>query len=135
MKKATAELFDLTSERERRSNRMEARVADTDEGYTRLANELYDELIGANLTRNQAKVAHAVCRKTYGFNKKMDRISDSQIAALTKLPRQKVNKAKKELLAMRVFVSDGYLIGPNKNLEQWNLPPRKKLRFVTKIVT
>lgn len=53
----------------------EQRVADTDDGYTRLANELYEELIGANLTKNQAKVAHAVCRKTYGFNKKMDRIT------------------------------------------------------------
>lgn len=48
----------------------ELRVADTDDGYTRLANELYEELIGANLTKNQSKVAHAVCRKTYGFNKK-----------------------------------------------------------------
>ena len=38
----------------------EQRVADTDDGYTRLANELYEELIGANLTKNQAKVAHAV---------------------------------------------------------------------------
>lgn len=35
---------------------VEQRVADTDEGYTRLANELYEELIGANLTRNQAKL-------------------------------------------------------------------------------
>ncbi|SAI62623.1 Uncharacterised protein [Enterobacter roggenkampii] len=26
----------------------EQRVADTDDGYTRLANELYEELIGAN---------------------------------------------------------------------------------------
>lgn len=104
----------------------EKRVADTDDGYTRLANELLEELIGANLTRNQAKVAFAVCRKTYGFNKKMDRIADSQIAALTKLPRQKVNKAKKELLTMGVLVSDGHMIGPNKNLEQWNLPPSKE---------
>lgn len=30
----------------------EQRVADTDDGYTRLANELYEELIGANLTKN-----------------------------------------------------------------------------------
>lgn len=29
----------------------EQRVADTDDGYTRLANELYEELIGANLTK------------------------------------------------------------------------------------
>lgn len=101
---------------------VEKRVADTDDGYTRLANELYEELIGANLTRNQAKVAHAVCRKTYGFNKKMDRIADSQIAELTNLPRQKVNKAKNELILMRVLLKEGALIGPNKTLEEWQIP-------------
>lgn len=103
----------------------EQRVADTDDGYTRLANELYEELIGANLTKNQAKVAHAVCRKTYGFNKKMDRIADTQIALLTRLPRQKVNAAKKELIAMRVLLEDGSLIGPNKNLSEWDIPATK----------
>lgn len=97
-------------------------MADTDDGYTRLANELYEELIGANLTRNQAKVAHAVCRKTYGFNKKMDRIADSQISQLTRLPRQKVNKAKNELIQMGVLVREGMLIGPNKNLAEWQIP-------------
>ncbi|MCG7388327.1 replication protein [Pantoea sp. ACRSB] len=101
---------------------VEQRVADTDDGYTRLANELYEELIGANLTRNQAKVAHAVCRKTYGFNKKMDRIADSQISQLTRLPRQKVNKAKNELIQMGVLVREGMLIGPNKNLAAWQIP-------------
>ena len=104
---------------------VEQRVADTDDGYTRLANELYDELIGANLTKNQAKVAHAVCRKTYGFNKKVDRIADSQIATLTRLPRQKVNAAKKELIEMRVLITDGQLIGPNKNLDEWSIPEPK----------
>ncbi|UXY09009.1 replication protein [Kosakonia sp. ML.JS2a] len=103
----------------------EQRMADTDDGYTRLANELYEELIGANLTKNQAKVAHAVCRKTYGFNKKMDRIADTQIAELTRLPRQKVNAAKKELISMRVLVEEGALIGPNKNLSEWDIPAPK----------
>ncbi|WP_242503204.1 replication protein, partial [Serratia proteamaculans] len=115
---------------------VEKRVADTDDGYTRLANELYEELIGANLTRNQAKVAHAVCRKTYGFNKKMDRIADSQIAVLTNLPRQKVNKAKNELILMKVLLKEGALIGPNKSLEEWQIPEcHQSGVIVTKPVT
>lgn len=114
----TAEVINFPA----RTERVESRMADTDDGFTRLANELYEELIGANLTRNQAKVAHAVCRKTYGFNKKLDRISDSQISELTKLPRQKVNKAKNELIAMRVLVREGMQIGPNKCLSDWQIP-------------
>lgn len=56
---------------------VERRVAEVEDGYTRLANALYEELIGADLTKNQSKVAHAICRKTYGYGKKMDRISDT----------------------------------------------------------
>ena len=100
---------------------VERRMADLEDGYTRLANALYDELIGADLTKNQSKVAHAICRKTYGFGKKKDRISDSQLAQLTRLPRQKVNKAKNELIAMRVIVREGNQIGPNKNLSEWEI--------------
>lgn len=115
---------------------VEQRVADTDDGYTRLANELLEELIGANLTRNQAKVAFAVCRKTYGFNKKTDRIADSQICQLTKLPRQKVNKAKNDLIAMKVLIKDGLAIGPNKNLSEWEIPEcHQESVNVTKTVT
>ena len=100
---------------------VERRVAELEDGYTRLANALYDELIGADLTKNQSKVAHAICRKTYGFGKKLDRISDSQLAQLTRLPRQKVNKAKNELLAMKVILREGSQIGPNKNITEWNI--------------
>ncbi|HHW8574288.1 TPA: replication protein [Escherichia coli] len=46
---------------------VERRVAEVEDGYTRLANALYEELIGADLTKNQSKVAHAICRKTYGY--------------------------------------------------------------------
>lgn len=99
----------------------ERRVAQLEDGYTRLANALYDELIGADLTKNQSKVAHAICRKTYGFGKKMDRIADSQLAELTRLPRQKVNKAKNELIAMKVILREGNKIGPNKEVSEWQI--------------
>ena len=39
---------------------VERRVAEVEDGYTRLANALYEELIGADLTINQSKVAHAI---------------------------------------------------------------------------
>lgn len=97
------------------------KVADLDDGYTRIANDLYDALIAADLTKHQQKVAHAYVRMTYGYNKKNDRIADSQIAAKAKLPRCKVNVAKQELLAMNVLVQVGKNIGINKNISEWNI--------------
>lgn len=115
---------------------VERRVADTDDGFIMLAMELYEELIGANLTRNQAKVAHAVCRKTYGFKKKMDRIADSQLAELCRISRPKANIAKNELIAMKVLLKDGSKIGPNKKISEWEIPTCSQIdNIVTKSVT
>ena len=98
----------------------EQRVADTDDGYTRIANELLEAIAGADLTARQLKVMIAVIRKTYGFQKKLDRIADIQIAELTGLSRQNVNKAKKELLSMHCLLMDDNRIGPNKELSAWH---------------
>ncbi|MEM6050495.1 replication protein [Erwinia sp. P7711] len=111
-------------------------MADTDDGFIMLAMELYEELIGANLTRNQAKVAHAVCRKTYGFKKKMDRIADSQLAELCRISRPKANIAKNELIAMGVLVKEGSRTGPNKNISEWQIPECSQIgNIVTKAGT
>ena len=82
----------------------ERRVADIDDGYTRFANELLEAIASADLTARQLKVMLAYIRKTYGFNKKTDRIADEQIAQLTGLSRQNVNKAKKELISMNCLL-------------------------------
>ncbi|WP_201025917.1 replication protein [Aeromonas hydrophila] len=94
-------------------------MADLDDGYTRIANELYEALIGADLTKHQLKVVLAVIRKTYGFNQTHDRISNGQLAAMTGLPETRVSTAKNQLLEMGVLVSKGRMIGPNKILSEW----------------
>lgn len=97
----------------------ELRVADIDDGYTRFANELLEAIASADLTARQLKVMLAYVRKTYGFNKKTDRIADEQIAQLTGLSRQNVNKAKKELISMNCLFMDGNKIGVNREVSAW----------------
>ncbi|ORM64208.1 replication protein 15 [Pantoea rodasii] len=99
---------------------LERRVVDTDNGFTRIANELLEAIASADLTARQLKLMLAYVRKTYGFNKKTDRIADEQIAQLTGLSRQNVNKAKKELLSMNCLLMDGGLIGVNKEVSAWH---------------
>lgn len=97
----------------------EPRVAELDDGYTRIANELLESIASADLTARQLKLMLAYIRKTYGFNKKSDRIADEQIAQITGLSRQNVNKAKKELLSMNCLFLDGSKIGVNKEVSAW----------------
>lgn len=114
----------------------ERRVADIDDGYTRFANELLEAIASADLTARQLKVMLAYVRKTYGFNKKTDRIADEQIAQLTGLSRQNVNKAKKELISMNCLFMDGNQIGVNREVSAWLFSKCLQVsNFVSKLET
>lgn len=114
----------------------ERRVADIDDGYTRFANELLEAIASADLTARQLKVMLAYVRKTYGFNKKTDRIADEQIAQLTGLSRQNVNKAKKELISMNCLFMDGNQIGVNSEVSAWQFSKCLQVsNFVSKLET
>ncbi|HII3218189.1 TPA: replication protein [Citrobacter freundii] len=101
---------------------VERRVAELDDGYTRLANMLLEEYAGADLTKRQFKVLLAVLRLTYGWNKPMDRIANSQIAQIARLPEKRVSEARVQLVGMNLLTQVGRSIGPNKNTDEWLLP-------------
>jgi len=133
-----AQVADLNQFRARRDDAQApappSKGPQVEDGYTRIANELFEAVTNAQIfpvTLRQMRVVLAVVRKTYGFNKKADRISDGQIAADTGLSRQNVNKAKRELIAMNVLFTDGHKIGVNKYSEQWDFsakPEKDNLR-------
>lgn len=109
----TAEIYKFPVEPEK------PRMAELEDGYTKLANELLESLSCCDLTVRQLRVMLALIRKTYGFAKKNDRIADSQLAEITGLSRQNVNKAKKELISMNYIIKDGNKIGVNKEISAW----------------
>ena len=96
-----------------------ARVADCEDGYTRIANELLEAVLSAELTARQLKIVMAVIRKTYGFNKKSDRITNTQIADITGIHHTHVCKAKNELLERKILITNGREIGVNKVVSEW----------------
>ncbi|CAM7018076.1 replication protein [Leclercia adecarboxylata] len=104
---------------------VERRVAELDDGYARLSNMLLEAYSGADLTKRHFKVLLAILRKTYGWNKPMDRISDSQLSEITKLPVKRCNEAKLELVRMNVIKQQGGMFGPNKNIDEWCIPQKE----------
>ncbi|HBN5774764.1 TPA: replication protein [Citrobacter freundii] len=83
---------------------------------------LLEEYSGADLTKRQFKVLLAILRLTYGWNKPMDRIANSQIAQIAKLPEKRVSEARVQLVGMNLLTQVGRSIGPNKNTAEWLLP-------------
>lgn len=77
----------------------------------------------AGLTQHQLLVCMAVMRKTYGFNKNADWVSNEQMSQLTGILPHKCSAAKSVLVKRRIFIQDGRHVGINKDIESWvNLP-------------
>lgn len=101
-----------------------------EDGHVRIANELYDALLGKLHSFRHLKVAMAIVRKTYGYRKKEDDLTVSQLASLTGIHRNNVGKALTELETARVINpvrpgAHGLIIGINKCHEQWQTEEKK----------
>ncbi|WP_395225315.1 replication protein, partial [Escherichia coli] len=102
----------------------EPRVADLDDGFTRIANELLEAVMLAGLSQHQLLVFMAVMRKTYGFNKKTDWVSNDQLSALTGILPHKCSAAKSTLVKRGVFTQIGRSVGINKAVSEWVKLPK-----------
>lgn len=94
-------------------------VIDLEEGYTRISNELLEGILTAGLTQHQLLVVMAIIRKTYGYNKKIDWVSNWQISELTELLPHKCSAAKSALLKRKILISSGRFVGINQCLSEW----------------
>ncbi|MDX7657557.1 replication protein [Klebsiella pneumoniae] len=103
----------------------ELRVADLDDGFTRIANELLEAVMHAGLSQHQLLVFMAVMRKTYGFNKKSDWVSNEQISMLTGILPHKCSAAKSALVKRGILTQTGRVIGINKAVSEWSSLPIK----------
>lgn len=95
----------------------------TEDGYTRLANELMEAIISFPFSSRQMKVVLAIIRKTYGFNKVEDALAQSVLAEMTGIAKSHICTTLKELAAMNVIVIDdsrfAHRISLNKHYKNW----------------
>lgn len=90
-----------------------------EDGHTRIANELLEKLMAAPLSGNQFMVLLCVIRKTYGFQKKQDFLTNTQIVEATKLGKTVVSRCLKLLHAGNFIIRNGHVTGLQKDWELW----------------
>lgn len=73
-------------------------------GYTAIANEILEHLVKIDLLGAELRVLLFIIRKTYGYQKKSDRISFTQFEEGTGISRQTINKTLKNLMAKGLIV-------------------------------
>ncbi|CAH5590299.1 TPA: replication protein [Klebsiella oxytoca] len=101
----------------------ENRMADLENGYLRLANQIQDALCFVELSGREFRVLNAIVRLTYGWSKKEDRITNSLIADKTRLAVKHVSEAVlslayRNIIKMRRIGQTRY-IGINTLLDGW----------------
>ena len=97
-----------------------------DNGYLRIANELWQALIDYDLTGAQMKLIAVIIRETYGYNRKSKDLSLSYLAKAAHLSKIGARKALNKLIAHNVVKEYGECsprksrkIGINKYYNEW----------------
>jgi len=103
-------------------------VADVqlENGHFHIANELVEALVRTPLNGSQSRIVWAVIRETYGWNRKLARLSMRRIAAMTGIDRRNVRREVSTLVNAGVIVrrgqnGEGPQLGIAKDYESWKL--------------
>lgn len=101
-----------------------------EDGYIRIATELWEALTKIRISGEARQVFDAIIRKTYGWRKKQDVISLSQLEKMTGLKHVHIIRARNKLIKMNLIVTQkgntgnvSYYI--QKNYHKWKPLPKK----------
>lgn len=93
------------------------------DGRTEVANQIAEQFAKINLSSYEWRVLWAILRKTYGWHKKTDRISYTQLEKATGINRRHIARAITKLLKRNIITQagKGYNLeyGLQKNYELW----------------
>ncbi|MDF1997625.1 replication protein [Peribacillus frigoritolerans] len=96
----------------------------TENGYTRIANELLEQIMKLSLNGTQFRIVLAVWRYTYGFRRTAHTMPLSYIASKIEASKGQVQNALDQLIKKRIIevVEDskgGRKLKVNKNYDEW----------------
>lgn len=94
-----------------------------EDGFLRIANELIEAILVFGFSHREVLVLLTIIRKTYGYGKKTDDISASQIGDMCGIGRQHVTTTLNCLALKNVITKSagrfGSIIGIQKNYKKW----------------
>ena len=107
-------------------------------GYLRIANELYEAILKFQFSKRELLVVLSIIRKTYGYGKKKDDISLSQITNMTNIRPEHVSRTVNHLSVIKVLLKQqgkySQNIELNKKYGEWLVLPKQQPIAKTAIV-
>jgi len=94
-------------------------------GYTSIANDIVEALAMTYLSSYESQILFAILRKTYGWNKKDDWISGSQLAEMTGIKKGHVSRTLKKLILRNMITKNDGVLSFQKDYDLWQKLPKQ----------
>lgn len=92
----------------------------TENGYIKIANEIAEKLVSFRIPGELYQVLWVILRLTYGWNKKMQKISLSRFIEFTGMQKPNIARALSKMITRKIVIkNDNAKYGFNKNYDEW----------------
>ncbi|MHA1877173.1 MAG: replication protein [Promethearchaeota archaeon] len=99
-----------------------------EDGYCKISNELLDAICTMNLSAYESKLFWFIVRRTYGFNKKNDRISYNQFQQNTGIRQQHIKRTLNKLHAKNMINQNSFKYSIQKDYDKWISLPKQVVK-------
>ncbi|MBA7536960.1 hypothetical protein ES705_29226 [subsurface metagenome] len=94
-----------------------------EDGHVDIANEIVEALAKIYLSSRESQILWAIFRKTYGWHKKIDWITGSQLVKMTGISKSHISETLKRLVQRNLVIKNGNKLGFQKDYELWEKFP------------
>jgi len=94
-----------------------------EDGHVDIANEIIEALAKIYLSSYETQTLFAIFRKTYGWHKKEDWITGSQLSEMTGISESHISRTIKKLIQRNLIIKNGKKISFQKDYEKWKKLP------------
>jgi len=95
-----------------------------EDGHVDIANEIVEALAKIHLSSYESQILWVIFRKTYGWHKKEDWITNTQIANMTGIAEPHVSRTIKILIQKNIIIRSGKKLAFQKDYDQWKKLPK-----------
>ncbi len=95
-----------------------------EDGHVDIANEIVEALAKIHLSSYESQILWVIFRKTYGWHKKEDWITNTQIANMTEIAESHVSRTIKILIQKNIIIRSGKKLAFQKDYDRWKKLPK-----------
>ena len=96
-----------------------------EDGHVDIANEIVEALAKIYLSSYESQVLWAIFRKTYGWHKKEDWITNTQISDMTGIAESHISRTIKKLIRRKIIIRVDKKLAFQKDYDRWEKLPKQ----------